>query len=123
MAAFSLVLSTGAQAVIQGAPQEGKAVFEQRCATCHGLEGRGDGPLAPFLSPQPASLISAATSVKTDEELFEIIAHGRPRTAMPGWSETLTEQQQWDLVAYIRTLVVFHRKSLTPGAPEARDPE
>lgn len=116
--AFSVVLGTGAQAVTQGAPQDGKPIFEQRCATCHGLEGRGDGPLAPFLSPRPASLISAGTSVKTDEELFEIIANGKPRTAMPGWRDTLTEQQQWDLVAYIRALVVFHRKSLTPGPPE-----
>ncbi len=118
MFALSLALATGAQAVIQGAPQAGKPIFEQRCATCHGLKGRGDGPRAPFLSPRPASLISAGTSVKTDKELFEIIANGKPRTAMPGWNDTLTEQQRWDLVAYIRALVHFHRKSLTPGPPD-----
>lgn len=110
-----LGLSATAQAVIRGVPQDGKPIFEARCASCHGPKGRGDGPLAPFLSPRPASLVSAGTSVKTDDELFEIIAKGKPRTAMPAWSDTLTEQQRWDLVAYIRELVVFHRKSLTPG--------
>ncbi len=51
------------------------------------------------------------------------VIQNRPRpanrssnSAAPG--ETLTEQQQWDLVAYIRALVVFHRKSLPPGPPD-----
>ncbi len=54
------------------------------------------------------------------------VIQNRPRpanrssnSAAPG--ETLTEQQQWDLVAHIRALVVFHRKSLTPSPLDEPD--
>src|SRR5439155_763900 len=54
------------------ASDRGKIVYEQRCAVCHGPQGRGDGPEAPFLSPRPGSLISAATSVKSDADLLAV---------------------------------------------------
>lgn len=101
-----------------GIPDRGKPIFEERCAVCHGKQGRGDGPEAPFLSPRPASLISAGTSVKTDAELLAIIANGKPRTSMPAWKDLLTEEQRRDVLAYIRTLVRFQPKPLTPPPPQ-----
>lgn len=101
---------------VPGDPEQGRRIFEQRCAVCHGPEGRGDGPNAPFLSPRPASLISAGTSVKTDEELLAIIANGKPRTAMTGWKDILSDQEQRDVLAFIRALVRFQRP-LTPPLP------
>jgi len=100
-----------------GVPEEGKAIFEERCAVCHGKQGRGDGPEAPFLSPRPASLISAGTSVKTDAEILAVIANGKPRTSMPAWKDLLTEEQRRDVLAYIRTLIRFQPKPLTPPPP------
>jgi mono/diheme cytochrome c family protein len=97
----------------RGNPEEGKLIFEDRCASCHGLQGRGDGPRAPFLSPRPASLVSAGTSAKSDADLLTVITNGKPRTAMPAWKDLLTEEQRLDVLAYIRTLVRFH-KPLTP---------
>lgn len=96
-----------------GEPLSGRAVFEQYCVSCHGLQGRGDGPEAPYLSPRPASLISAATSVKSDKELLAVIANGKPRTAMPAWKDRLTEGQQRAVLAYLRSLVHFYK----PGTP------
>ncbi len=110
-------LGSTANAVISGTPEVGKVIFAERCASCHGPEGRGDGPMAPLLSPRPASLISASTSVKSDQELLDVIANGKPRTAMPAWKDLLTKQQRMDVVAYLRMLVSFHRKPLTPGPP------
>lgn len=97
-----------------GIPEQGRLIFEARCASCHGPQGRGDGPQAPFLSPRPASLISAATSMKTDAELLAVITNGKPRTSMLAWNGLLTEQERRDVLAYIRTLVRFHPHSLTP---------
>ncbi len=97
-----------------GIPEQGRPIFEARCASCHGPQGRGDGPQAPFLSPRPASLISAGTSVKTDAELLAIITNGKPRTSMRAWNGLLTEQERRDVLAYIRSLVRFHPNSLTP---------
>lgn len=114
-----LVLALGATPrTEQGDPERGKPIFDQRCAVCHGPQGRGDGPEAPFLSPRPASLISAATSVKTDVELLKSIANGKPRTAMPAWKDVLSEQERRDVLAYIRSLVRFQPKSLTPPPPQ-----
>ena len=92
-----------------GDPEAGKLIYEQRCAVCHGPQGQGDGPEAPFLSPRPGSLVSAGTSVKSDADLLAVIANGKPRTAMPAWKDLLTDEQRRDVLAYIRTLVRFYK--------------
>lgn len=97
---------------------QGQAIYEQRCASCHGPQGRGDGPQAPFLSPRPGNLVSAYTSVKSDTELLTIIANGKPHTAMPGWKDRLSEEERKEVLAYIRSLVRFYPPSPTPNPPE-----
>lgn len=110
--------------VVRGAPvspaERGQALYLERCAVCHGPQGRGDGPEAPFLSPRPASLISAGSSVKSDTELLAVIANGKPRTAMPAWRDRLSEEQRREVLAYIRSLIRFQPKSLTPQPPQER---
>ena len=80
----------------------GKAVFEQRCLPCHGVQGKGDG--YPFLKPPPADLTAFATRNKTDVDLLITIRHGHPDTAMGSWRFALTEKETWDVLAYVRTL-------------------
>ena len=94
--------------------ERGRIIYEQRCLDCHGSEGRGDGRKALSLSPRPGNLISAATSAKSDEDLLKIIANGR--TEMPAWKNELSDEQQRDVLAYIRSLVRFSR-SLSPLPP------
>lgn len=119
--AIAAVMALGREAASApapaGVPENGQPIFEERCAVCHGKQGRGDGPEAPFLSPRPASLVSAGTSVKTDAELLAVIANGKPRTSMLAWKDLLTEEQRRDVLAYIRTLVRFQPKPLTPPPP------
>ncbi len=102
-------LTAMAVSATSGDPEAGKLIYEQRCAVCHGPQGRGDGPEAPFLSPRPGSLVSAGTSVKSDADLLAVIANGKPRTAMPAWKDLLTDEQRRDVLAYIRTLVRFYK--------------
>jgi mono/diheme cytochrome c family protein len=102
----------------EGSAEHGKVIYDQWCLSCHGPQGKGDGPEAPFLSPRPGSLLSAATSVKTDAELLGVITNGKLRTAMPAWKDRLTEQQRLDVLAYVRSLIRFHR-SLTPPPPSS----
>lgn len=54
IAAYSLAL-IGTQAVAQDI-DEGAALYERHCATCHGLEAKGNGPMAPVLVLQPPDL-------------------------------------------------------------------
>lgn len=96
--------------------EEGRAIYERHCADCHGPEGRGDGKQAISLSPRPGNLVSTQTSAKSDQDLLKIIANGRPRTAMTGWNERLSDNEQRAVLAYIRSLVRFTR-SATPPPP------
>ncbi len=96
--------------------EQGRAIYEHHCTDCHGPEGRGDGKQAISLSPRPGNLISAHTSAKTDQDLLKIIANGRPRTAMEGWQDRLSDDERRAVLAYIRSLVRFTR-SATPLPP------
>lgn len=94
--------------------QRGQTLYREHCMDCHGSTGKGDGPSAPFLSPRPGNLISAATSAKTDKELLRTIAQGKPRTAMPGWKDALPDEDQQAVLQYIRSLIQFSRSPATP---------
>lgn len=98
--------------------QRGQSLYREHCMDCHGTAGKGDGPKAPFLSPRPGNLVSAATSAKTDKELLRTIAQGKPRTAMSGWKEALPEEDQQAVLQYIRSLIQFSRSpTATPPTP------
>lgn len=114
---ISLIGSSLATPLPPIALEEGRAIYERHCADCHGPEGRGDGKQAISLSPRPGNLVSTQTSAKSDQDLLKIIANGRPRTAMTGWNERLSDNEQRAVLAYIRSLVQFTR-SATPLPPE-----
>ncbi len=94
--------------------QRGEFIYRERCLECHGVAGKGDGIKAPFLSPRPGSLVSAATSAKSDSELLRIIAKGKKHTAMPSWDGILSADDQAAVLQYIRSLVRF-TPPLTPS--------
>lgn len=81
----------------------GKEVFAVNCASCHGPNGRGDGPVSASLEPAPADLIALASQVG-DDYLFWRISTGKMGTSMVPWSPILNDEQIWQAVAYIRSL-------------------
>lgn len=112
--AITLCVVALAVTALPAATERGKAIYQSRCLDCHGIEGRGDGAKAPSLSPRPGSLVSAATSAKSDRDLLRIIQNGKPRTAMPAWKDILTEAEIEEVLLYVRSLVHFSRP-LTPS--------
>jgi mono/diheme cytochrome c family protein len=85
------------------ASTEGAKIFKTNCETCHGPEGHGDGPVGEALDPKPKNLVDLQATAG-DDYLFWRIAEGKPGTSMPPWKNILTEEQIWQLVAFIRTL-------------------
>ena len=73
----------------------GQSSFMANCAVCHGREGKGDGPYAPFLTKKPATLTTIRERNKgvfPIEYLYNLIdgremiaAHGTRE--MPVWGE------------------------------------
>ena len=97
----------------------GAQVYRQHCATCHGDEGRGDGPAAAALAgPPPADLTDPATMVAAPPaELYDKISIGVPATAMPAFEAALSADDRWAVTAYLATLWTTARAS--NGAAEA----
>ena len=85
------------------ASSDGAKIFQTNCETCHGPQGHGDGPVGEALDPKPQNL-AELQAVATDDYLFWRIAEGKPGTSMPPWKNILTEEQIWQIVAFIRTL-------------------
>jgi DMSO reductase family type II enzyme heme b subunit len=102
-----------------GNADNGAEVYAKRCVGCHGEEGDGSGPAAERLNPPPRDFTLGQYKIKTtgfddivpnDEDLFRMIRNGMPGTAMPGWGDLLSEQDMWDLVAYIKTFAGFEEE-------------
>lgn len=82
--------------------EAGKALYVQNCLSCHGATGKGDGEAAAYMTPRPASLGSPAIASQSDGTFFWKISTGRG--LMPPWKPVLTDEQRWQVVAYLRTL-------------------
>jgi copper transport protein len=81
----------------------GQAAYTENCAMCHGQSGRGDGPIGLTLNPRPADLtIHSVPGVHTDGRLFEWISQGVPGSPMPAFEETLSEDDRWHIINYMR---------------------
>ncbi len=81
----------------------GKEVFTVNCESCHGPQGHGDGPAAASLDPKPRNLPQFVQLVG-DDYLFWRVSEGVPGTSMVAWSNVLSEEDIWNVIAYVRTL-------------------
>src|SRR5262249_8371441 len=69
----------------------GARVYAQRCAVCHGPDGRGNGPAAPSLVPRPRDFTLGLFKYKStpagqppnDNDLRQVVANGLQASAMP----------------------------------------
>lgn len=82
----------------------GRGLYIQDCATCHGMDGRGNGPNAISMETKPSNFTRPFYKQYSDAFWFYRITEGVPGTRMPHWGETLTPQQRWYLVAYLKRL-------------------
>lgn len=94
--------------------QAGKAVYDEHCAACHGVNGAGDGPAAVWLYPKPRHFNSGLFKIKStppgflpsDEDLVRTITRGMPGSSMPSFTY-LTEQQRRDGAQYVKYLTAY----------------
>ena len=83
----------------------GTELYTTYCAPCHGITGKGDGPVGVTLNPRPADLtVHAIPGVHTDAQLYEWITNGFPGSRMPAFGSKLSDTDRWNLVNFIRTL-------------------
>jgi len=118
-----------------GHANSGRVKYDYRryCVGCHGEHGDGNGEVAQWLDPpmwpKPRDFqlgifkcrSTPTGTLPTDQDLFDTIARGLDRSAMPQWN-TFTKQQRADLVAFVKH---FSPRFVSekPGTPITIPPE
>ena len=77
----------------------GEAIYLANCASCHGRDGGGDGPIV--TSPPAGGIVDAVRRTGAADLSYRI-AYGVAGTPMPAFAGTLTQDERWALVAYLR---------------------
>jgi mono/diheme cytochrome c family protein len=84
---------------------DGRDAFSHYCAACHGLDGQNTGvPFADRMAPPVPSLASKHVQDYTDGQLKWVIDNGVWPSGMPGSKGTLSDEEIWSIVIYIRNL-------------------
>jgi aldose sugar dehydrogenase len=87
------------------------AVYDERCAPCHGTAAQA--------GRAPSLFDDQWTRAKDDEGIASVIAQGVPQTEMIPFKDVLNDQQIWQLVAYLRTQAA----TLKPRPQFVADPD
>ena len=84
---------------------DGKEAFSHYCVACHGMDGQSTGvPFVEHISPPIPSLASAEVQSYSDGQLKWILDYGISPSGMPGSKGTLSDDELWSIVAYLRHL-------------------
>lgn len=88
----------------------GQKVYLARCAYCHGPDGKGNGMAAPSMIPRPRDFTLGMFEYKTsgpgepptDADLYKTVSEGLHASAMPYWSDILSDAEIKAVVQYIK---------------------
>ncbi|CUQ65608.1 c-type cytochrome [Candidatus Nitrospira inopinata] len=98
--------------------EQGKAIYHGKgtCLNCHGVDGNGNGPAAAQLNPPPRNFRHHGFwRHRTEGEIFWVIKHGSPGTAMVGFGTMLSDEEIWSVIQYERTFAQRHgRRGMGP---------
>ena len=84
---------------------DGKEAFTHYCVACHGMDGQNTGvPFAGHISPPIPSLASDDVQRYTDGQLKWILDNGISPSGMPGSKGTLSDDELWSIVTFLRHL-------------------
>ena len=84
-------------------------IKKQKCAKCHGVSGR------PKAKKARDFRVANRMNSYTDGHLFWRISEGVPKTKMKGWKEWLSEEQRWQVLAYIYDAFTVGGRNYAPA--------
>lgn len=84
----------------------GAATFRAQCLQCHGAPGVAPEKLAFGMTPAPVNLMHTARTWKV-EQVFWIVKHGAKMTGMPAWEYQLSDDQIWDVAAFVKAMAAM----------------
>lgn len=79
----------------------GAKLYSENCASCHGANGNGQGPLARGMTPPPIAFIDHERARQRSVfALYQVIGQGLDGTAMPSFGQ-LSDEDRWALAFYV----------------------
>jgi mono/diheme cytochrome c family protein len=95
-------------ATAQADPHNGKKIYDQMCAGCHGFRGDGgEGHRGGFSPHVPTLANKEYMAGVPDDYLVMIVKKGGAymgkMATMPAWEKRLTDEEIRDIVAHMRT--------------------
>jgi mono/diheme cytochrome c family protein len=116
VAAVSLLtlLVSMVSAQSKGDAEKGRELYQEKCVLCHGSHGEGwDWSKKVDKPPVPVPDLAKVTSKRSDKFLFDVVKEGGEAVGqtrfMPPFGFQLSDQEVWNLVAYMRTLSTVKR--------------
>ena len=101
--------------------EQGQALYQAHCASCHGVQGGGDGSEAAGLSVQPEKFTDQEFMADiSNEQLFQMISDGKAPD-MPDYRDELSAEDRWALADYLRFLTFTPRLKVS-DIPETPTP-
>jgi len=100
--------------------ERGLALYRDHCVRCHGAPGVAPEPFSLGMSPAAANLAHAARSW-TPAEIYWTVRYGFKMTGMPAWEFRFTDEEIWDVVAFVTTLPVVSPLDYRRRAQAAAD--
>jgi mono/diheme cytochrome c family protein len=99
-AASLMLFSSNRSEAISTMKDNGSDIFRARCAVCHGLDGSGNTTQGKKLNAR--DLRSDDVQQLSDDELLEIIAHGKGE--MPAFQKKLSQESIKQVIIHVRKL-------------------
>jgi len=103
----------------------GGPLYLAHCQQCHGESGLGNGELAMSLTPSPALLAYLVQQpIAVDQYLLWTISEGGQAfgTAMPAFKKVLSQDEIWEIVAYLRAGLPVVEPEGGPPEPKPAPP-
>jgi mono/diheme cytochrome c family protein len=95
---------TKAPAVDASEISAGRGLFSMACASCHGTDGRSPTNIGKSMHPRALDLGSPEVQRLSKPELFWVIKNGVRFSGMPGFGNTLSDDEIWQATYYVRSL-------------------
>jgi mono/diheme cytochrome c family protein len=92
--------------------KKGAEIFSKNCQSCHGIPTKANWAK---IQPEPGDPASEKFSKNSDGELFYKITNGRG--PMPQFRNILSEEDRWNVIAYLRS---FHKGYVQPDPGKAK---
>ncbi|OGB26125.1 MAG: cytochrome C [Burkholderiales bacterium RIFCSPLOWO2_02_FULL_57_36] len=78
----------------------GAGHYNSHCLQCHGAPGVSPHALAFGMTPAPVNLVSTAREWLA-ADIYWVIKHGIKMSGMPAWEYQMSDQDIWDIVAFV----------------------